>query len=122
VSLGDGRALSASYDKTLRLWDLATGATLRVLEGHSNWVTHVVSLGDGRALSASYDKTLRPWDLQIGDAISMIFLDQVPTAVALDEELGRGIGGAANGRVMFFEIGTRGSPNSPNHFEKFLNY
>ena len=43
VSLGDGRALSASDDETLRLWDLATGATLRVLEGHSSAVRDVVS-------------------------------------------------------------------------------
>ena len=66
MSLGDKRALSASRDNTLRLWDLATGATLRVLEGHSSGVTHVASLGDERALSASGDGTLRPWDLRTG--------------------------------------------------------
>jgi WD40 repeat protein len=33
--LPDGsRALSSSLDNTLRLWDLATGETLRILEGH----------------------------------------------------------------------------------------
>ena len=29
---------SASDDKTLRLWDAATGRALRVLAGHSNFV------------------------------------------------------------------------------------
>jgi hypothetical protein len=48
------RALSASWDDTLRLWDLTTGATLRVLEGHSDRVTPVVALDLDRALSASW--------------------------------------------------------------------
>ena len=29
---------SASDDKTLRLWDAASGRALRVLQGHSNFV------------------------------------------------------------------------------------
>ena len=35
LSLGYRRALSASRAGTLRLWDLTTGATLRVFDGHS---------------------------------------------------------------------------------------
>ena len=35
--LADGRrALSGSQDKTLRLWDLETGAELRRFEGHED--------------------------------------------------------------------------------------
>ena len=30
------RAVSASDDKTLKVWDLATGAVLHTLEGHSD--------------------------------------------------------------------------------------
>ncbi|NEQ50351.1 MAG: hypothetical protein F6K11_09500, partial [Leptolyngbya sp. SIO3F4] len=36
------RALSGSYDTTLKLWDLTTGETIRTLEGHSSFVTSVV--------------------------------------------------------------------------------
>jgi WD40 repeat protein len=53
VALPDGQALSASHDKTLRLWNLATGECLRIFEGHSGWVRQFVVLPDGRALSAS---------------------------------------------------------------------
>ena len=36
----DGRqAISASVDKTLKVWDLASGAEVRTLEGHTGWVT-----------------------------------------------------------------------------------
>ena len=45
----DGRtALSGSYDKTLKLWDLATGKELRIFTGHSERVTSVAIAPDGR--------------------------------------------------------------------------
>src|SRR5262249_17296788 len=64
----DGRqALSGSADKTLRLWDLATGRELRRLEGHSEEVLAVVFSVDGRrALSGGQDRTVRLWDLPSG--------------------------------------------------------
>ena len=40
VALPHGRALSASSDSTLRLWDLATSECVRTFEGHSDWVIH----------------------------------------------------------------------------------
>jgi WD40 repeat protein len=54
---------SASDDKTVRLWDPATGAALQTLEGHWDWVTAITFSQDGRLLaSASFDKTVRLWD------------------------------------------------------------
>jgi TIR domain/WD domain, G-beta repeat len=67
----DGRtALSGSYDKTLRLWDLASGSIIRTLTGHTGRVFSVAIAPDGRtALSGSEDKTLRLWDLTSGSTI-----------------------------------------------------
>ena len=67
----DGRrALSASGDKTLRIWDLESGESLRTLEGHTDPVNAVAVTSDGRrALSASEDKTLRIWDLESGESL-----------------------------------------------------
>ena len=48
------RAVSASGDKTLKVWDLETGVALRTLQGHSGPVTGVAVTPDGkRAVSAS---------------------------------------------------------------------
>ena len=61
----DGRRIvSGSEDKTLRLWDGATGQPLgEPLRGHEDSVTSVAFSPDGRRIvSGSADKTLRLWD------------------------------------------------------------
>jgi WD40 repeat protein len=48
----DGKQLaSASINKTVRLWDAATGASLQTLEGHSDGVRSVAFSPDGNLLS-----------------------------------------------------------------------
>jgi WD40 repeat protein len=93
----------------LRLWDLASGETLRVLEGHSARVNHVVALSGERALSASDDNTLRLWDLENGNCESKIVADDPITTFALTAEAGRGIAGLANGKIFLFELSSGAS-------------
>ena len=70
VTADGQRAVSASSDKTLKVWDLETGRALRTLEGHSSLLNDVAVNGDGRrAVSASTDNTLKVWDLETGREI-----------------------------------------------------
>ncbi|KAJ1950190.1 cross-pathway control WD-repeat protein cpc2, partial [Linderina macrospora] len=64
VISSDGQyALSASWDKTLRLWDLNTGATTRRFVGHTKDVLSVSFSPDNRQIiSASRDKTIKVWN------------------------------------------------------------
>jgi len=54
------RAVSASRDKKLKLWDLETGRELRTLPGHADYCYVLAVTPDGtRAVSASGTKHLR---------------------------------------------------------------
>jgi WD40 repeat protein len=65
----DGRSIvSGSWDKTLRLWDAATGQPRGTpLTGHTASVISVAFSPDGRSIvSGSWDETLRLWDAATG--------------------------------------------------------
>ena len=56
--------MSASEDKTLKVWDVATGECVATLKGHSDRVNGVAISPDGRrVVSGSNDRTLKLWGL-----------------------------------------------------------
>ncbi len=70
----DGQTLaSGSWDDTIRLWDVATGATIRTLRGHTSDVYSVSFSPDGQIIaSGSQDDTIRLWNASTGDTIYML--------------------------------------------------
>ncbi|MEM7496288.1 MAG: WD40 repeat domain-containing protein, partial [Myxococcota bacterium] len=51
-------------DKTVRVWDVQSGAELRIFKGHTDWVRSVSFSGNGtRVASGSDDNTVCVWDV-----------------------------------------------------------
>ncbi len=64
----DGRRLaSGGADRTVKIWDAATGKLLRTISAHKHAVSGVAFSPDGRTLaSSSWDRTVKLWDAETG--------------------------------------------------------
>jgi mitogen-activated protein kinase organizer 1 len=64
----NSRFISASADKSLLLWDVASGKTIRKFRAHSGPI-NAVKLNEEAtmAVSASYDASVKCWDLRSND-------------------------------------------------------
>ena len=67
------RIVTASWDRTARIWDAKTGGTLAILSGHSAHVWNAVFSPDGsRIVTISRDLTARIWDARTGAALATL--------------------------------------------------
>jgi WD40 repeat protein len=65
--------VTASKDKTARIWDARTGVQLTVLSGHVAVVKSAAYSPDGtRVVTASDDKTARIWDARTGASLAVL--------------------------------------------------
>jgi serine/threonine protein kinase len=64
------RVASASYDKTVRIWDITTGDNVFTYKDHSDRVFSVSWSPDGKRIaSAGADRTVHVWDAATGKSI-----------------------------------------------------
>jgi len=70
----DGKLIgSASGDRTVKLWDAATGTLVRTLQGHTNQVWSLDWYGDGSFLvSSGNDYTAKFWETATGKLLNTL--------------------------------------------------
>ena len=64
--LWNGHLVSASNDKTIRLWDTEEGKCLQIFKGHEDDVDAILEHSSGDLISGSDDKTNRVWNVGSG--------------------------------------------------------
>lgn len=68
VKIGEKKAISGSYDKTIRVWDLSNGKCIKTLAGHTrsvcalDWIGKVI-------VSGSVDKTVKIWNMDFDECV-----------------------------------------------------
>jgi WD40 repeat protein len=65
----DSRLLaSASFDKTIKVWNIATMTVRCTLQGHEDWVNSAVFSPDSKVIATiSNDQTVKIWDPETGN-------------------------------------------------------
>ena len=67
------RIVLASYDSTVRIWDIETNKVIHRLEGHTYCVNSAAFSPDGKQIvTASTDDTARIWDAETGKEVSCL--------------------------------------------------
>ena len=61
---------SASFDRTVTVWDTATGELVETLRGHHGPVNTVVFTSPGNLVTGSGDFTLKLWDTARGKEVA----------------------------------------------------
>ena len=97
-------ALSGSYDKTMKLWDVASGRLL-TSTGHSDAVWSVALAPDGRtALSTSRDKGLRLWDIASGRVLWTAQDANIPTSPTFAPDGRTAISGSGDKTLKLWDV------------------
>ena len=106
VSPDGRRIVSGSGDRTMAVWDLASGTRTRQLTGHANQVESVAVSPDGRwIVSGSWDHTAAVWDLDSGTRIRQLSGHQGPVkSVTVSPDGRRIVSGSDDNTVAVWDL------------------
>ena len=98
------RIASGSGDKTVKVWDAATGEVVQTLQGHSRLVTAVAFSPDGaRLASGSFDERVKVWDAATGARGKELKCEGKECLSVALSAAGRVATGCADGKVRLYD-------------------
>lgn len=99
------RAFSASNDKTVKMWDLATGSLLATFSGHSSFVCSVSVSPDGIQLAAgAFDGSIKVWSTNSGNVTANLHHRSSDAKVAWSPTGDELISGGADGVLRVWNM------------------
>ena len=105
AAMSEGRVISGSYDKTIKLWDVDEGTCLKTFKGHKGVVTCLVSISENSFASSSGDGTIKVWDVSTGKCTKTIEGEGGDVwAVAWSQQEEYLISAHANGTIKIWSI------------------
>ncbi|KAJ4302419.1 U3 small nucleolar RNA-associated protein 15 [Collariella sp. IMI 366227] len=99
--------MSASDDKTVRLWDLPSNNPSRMFTGHSDYVRCGAFMPGGNSnllVSGSYDETVRVWDARAPGGSVMTFKHADPVEDVLPLQSGTTLLAAAGSAISVLDL------------------
>ncbi|MBW4524765.1 MAG: caspase family protein [Phormidium tanganyikae FI6-MK23] len=109
ISPDNSLLISASTDKTIRLWNIETGELIRTIAGHNDRVTALSFNPDRQSFaSASADRTIKIWAIE-GNLLTILqgHTDEV-TSLSYSSD-GRLASGSADNTVRLWDVDRRTS-------------
>jgi WD40 repeat protein len=107
----DGKTIAtSSYDKLIKIWDVATEKEIRTLKDHIDAVYAVAFTPDGkRLISGGADRTVKVWNVATGERLYTLSEPQDGiNALALDPTGKRVAAGGLDKTIRIWALGEKG--------------
>jgi len=105
LSPDGNRLVSGSSDKTIKVWDVKTGAEVMTLYGHEGYLCGVAFSPDGKHIaSSSMDNTIKVWDANSGtELMTLLGHENYVYSVAFSPDGKHIISGSHDGTIRVWD-------------------